>query len=40
MAQLRTIPLHERYSERELQDIAQVVRKVAEVYAARQNADA
>jgi perosamine synthetase len=35
MAQLRTIPIHERYTEVEIHAIAQAVRKVAEIYVAR-----
>ena len=35
MAQLRTLPINERYTEEDIEDIARAVRKVAEAYAAR-----
>jgi dTDP-4-amino-4,6-dideoxygalactose transaminase len=37
MARLRTIPLHERYSEDDIHDISRAVRTVAETYALRAN---
>jgi dTDP-4-amino-4,6-dideoxygalactose transaminase len=36
MARLRTIPIHERYTEIEVHDIATAVRKVAEAYVLQQ----
>ena len=35
MAQLRTLPIHERFDEEDVEDMARAVRKVAEAYAAR-----
>jgi dTDP-4-amino-4,6-dideoxygalactose transaminase len=35
LAQLRTIGLHERYTQEDVEDVAQAIRKVAEGYAAR-----
>ena len=35
MAQLRTLPINERYTQEDVEDIAQAVHKVAEAYLAR-----
>ena len=37
MAKLRTIPIHERYTSTEIDDIARAIRKVAEVYITTRN---
>jgi dTDP-4-amino-4,6-dideoxygalactose transaminase len=35
MAQLRTLSIHERFSDRDVQDVARAIQKVAQAYAAR-----